>query len=161
VRADTIRQIGGFNSNISFVEDRDLYFRLSLVTSIAYVNKPLIRSDRTPSPPGSTCRPWDKVEVQFQQQQSMLESWLSIGTLLSTDVRNIVERALGALHSQQANWHLENLRYIEARQAVSKAVKYKTTPGILVKFALVWLAPPLARSIASKTRPIGTGGHAS
>lgn len=160
-RADTIRQIGGFDPKISFVEDRDLQFRLSLVTSIAYVNKPLIRSDRTPTPPGLTWRPWDKQEVQFRQQQSMLESWLRIGAPLPPDVRSIVKRALGALHSQQANWHLENLRYAEARHAVAKAVRYKTTPGTVVKFALTWLAPALARTIAPKTRPIGTDGHAS
>ena len=161
VRADTIRKVGGFNPDISFVEDRDLHFRLSLVTSIAYVNKPLIRTDRTPTPPGLTCRPWDKQEVQFRQQQRMLESWLRIGAPLPPDVRSLVKRALGALHSHQANWHLENLRYPEARQAISKGVKYKATPARVIKFALTWLVPALARNIAPKTRPIGSGGHAS
>ncbi len=161
VRADTLRQIGGLNPDISFMEDRDLHFRLSLVTSIAYVNKPLIRSDRTPTPPGSTCRPWDKQEVQFRQEQLMLENWLEISTLLPSDVRRIVRRALGAVHSQQANWHLENSRYGEARQSAAKAVQYKTAAGTVAKLALSWLAPSLARRIAPKTRPIGTGGHAS
>lgn len=160
-RADTIRQIGGFNPDIFFAEDRDLHFRLSLVTSIAYVNKPLIRTDRTPTPPGMTWRSWDKQEVQFRQQQRMLESWLRIGALLPPDVRSTVKGALGALHSQQANWHLENLRYPEARQAISEGVKYKATPARIIKFALTWLAPALARNIAPKTRPIGSGGHAS
>ncbi len=161
VRADTIRQIGGFDSGIGFAEDRDLHFRLSLVTSIAYVNKLLVRSDRTPSPPGSTCRPWDKHEVQFRQQQLMLESWLKLSTPMPPDVRSVVRRSLGALHSYQANWHLENSRVPEARQAASKAVKYRATPGTLIKFVLTWLAPWLTRSIAPKTRPIGTGRHAS
>jgi hypothetical protein len=102
-----------------------------------------------------TWRPRDKPEVQFRQQQSMLESWLRIGTPLPVDVRSIVKRGLGALHSHQANWHLENSRYPEARLAISKAVKYKTTPGTVVKLALTWLVPALARSIAQKTRPIG------
>jgi cellulose synthase/poly-beta-1,6-N-acetylglucosamine synthase-like glycosyltransferase len=160
-RADTISKIGGFNPDISFVEDRDIHFRLSLVTSIAYVNKPLIRTDRTPTPPGMTWRPWDRQEVQFQQQQRMLESWLRIGAPLPPDVRSIVKRALGALHSQEANWHLENLRYPAARQAISKGVKYKATPARVIKCALTWFAPVLARNIAPKTRPIGSGGHAS
>lgn len=160
-RAVIIRQIGGFNPKIFFAEDRDLHFRLSLVTSIAYVNKPLIRADRTPSPLGSMCRPWDKPEVQFGQQQAMLESWLMIGADLPPDARSIIRRGLGALYSHQSNWHLENQRYAEARQASSKAVKYKTAPGTVVKWALTWLAPALARTFAPKTRPIGTGGHAS
>jgi glycosyltransferase involved in cell wall biosynthesis len=161
VRADMVRQIGGFSPDISFVEDRDLHFRLSLVTSIAYVNKQLIRTDRNPSPPGSTCRPWDKVQVQFRQQQYMLEKWLRMDAALPPDVRRTVERSLGALHSHWANWYLENGRYDEARQAVSRAVKHKITLGTTVKWALTWLAPPLARRITPKTRPVGSGGHAS
>ncbi len=161
VRSDIVRKIGGFSTDISFVEDRDLHFRLSLVTSVAYVNKPLIRTDRNPSPPGSKCRPWDKPEVQFRQQQKMLEKWLRIGTQLPPDVRGIIKRALGALHSQEANWHLENSRYSEAREAMMSALKYKKTVGVSAKFALTWLAPALAKSVAPKTRPIGTSGHAS
>ena len=161
VRADIVRQVGGFSPDISFVEDRDLHFRLSLVTSIAYVNKQLIQTDRNPSPPGSTCRPWDQAEVQFRQQQHMLEKWLRTDIALPPDLRRIIERHLGALHSHRANWHLENGRYPEAREAVSDAVKYKITLGTTVKWALTWFAPAFARRIAPKTRPIGTGGHAS
>jgi len=161
VRTDMIRQIGGFSPDISFAEDRDLHFRLSLVTSVAYVNKQLIRTDRTPSPPGSACRPWDKVEVQFRQQQHMFEKWLRMDAVLPQDVRRTVERNLGALHSHWANWYLENGRYDEARQAVSRAVKLMITPGTTVKWALTWLAPALARRITPKTRSIGSGGHAS
>jgi glycosyltransferase involved in cell wall biosynthesis len=161
VRSDVIRQIGGLSADISFVEDRDLHFRLSLVTSIAYVNKQLIVADRSPSPPDSTCRPWNKAEVQFRQQQRMLEKWLGMDSVLPRDVRTTIKRGLGALHSHCANWHLENARYPEARQAVFRAVKYKITPGTTVKFILTWLAPGLARRMTSKTRPIGTGGHAS
>jgi glycosyltransferase involved in cell wall biosynthesis len=161
VRADVLKKIGGLSSDISFVEDRDLHFRLSLVTSIAYVNEQLIVTDRNPSPAGSTCRPWDKAEVQFRQQQHMLEKWLMMDAALPPDVRMTVARNLGALHSHWANWYLENARYAEARQEVSRAVKYKLTPGTTAKFALTWLAPALARKIAPKTRPIGTGGHAT
>ncbi|HVN94226.1 MAG TPA: glycosyltransferase family 2 protein [Terracidiphilus sp.] len=161
VRASTLRQMGGFNENISFVEDRDILFRLSLVTSIGYVNKPLIRTDRSPSPPGSTCRPWDQKELQFRQQQLMLESWLRLGVQLPSEIRRTVRQSLGASHSQTTNWNLEKRRYAEARQSVAMAVRYKTSPGIILKFLLTWLAPPLAASVAPKTRAVGTGGHAS
>ena len=101
------------------------FFRLSLVTSIAYVNKLLIQTDRTPSPTGSICRPWDNKEFQFRHQQQMLESWLAIGIRLIPEVRKIVEQALGSLHSHCANWHLENSRYAEARHSVASAVRYR------------------------------------
>jgi glycosyltransferase involved in cell wall biosynthesis len=161
VRADIARQIGGFSPDISFVEDRDFHFRLSLETGIAYVSKQLIRTDRTPSPAGSNLRPWDKVEVQFRQQERMLVKWLRRDPPLSPELHKMVERALGALYSHWANWYLENGRYHEAREAVSHAVEHKVALGTAVKWALTWLAPALARKVAPKTRPVGTGGHAS
>jgi glycosyltransferase involved in cell wall biosynthesis len=161
VRADIARQIGGFSQDISFVEDRDFHFRLARVTSVAYVNKQLIRTDRSPSPPGSAIRPWDKVEVQFQQQQHMLEKWLSTDNTLPPDLRRTIKRSLGALQSHWANWYLENKRYGEARLAATRAVRSKLALGTSIKWALTWLAPGLARKITPKTRPIGTGGHAS
>ena len=161
VRADIARQIGGFSPDISFVEDRDFHFRLSLVTSVAYVNKQLIRTDRTPSPAGSTVRPWDNAEVQFRQQQRMLEKWLTMDSGLPAELHRTVQRNLGALHSHWANWYLENGRYEEARHAVTSAVKYKFALGTTIKWALTWLAPALARRLTPKTRPVGTGVHAS
>ncbi len=161
VRTETIREIGNFNPRLSFVEDRDIFFRLSLITSIAYVNRVLIQTDRTPSPPGSICRPWDKKEVQFHQQQLMLESWLQMGTNLSPEIRRVVKQSLGALHSHCTNWHLENFRYGEARHSVARAVRYKPRLSVVGKFLLTWLVPPLASRVAPKTRAIGAGGHAS
>jgi glycosyltransferase involved in cell wall biosynthesis len=160
-RTETLKQIGGFNPAISFVEDRDIFFRLSLITPIAYVNKLLTRTDRTPSPAGSNCRSWDRHDVQFHQQERMFASWLQMAPAVPTDVRRVIQRALGALHSSETNWHLEHSRYAEARKAVAKAVQYKFEPGTVAKFALTWLTPGLARSIAPKTRPIGADGHAS
>jgi len=160
-QADLVRRIGGFSPDISFAEDRDFHLRLFLITSVAYVNKQLILTDRSPSPPGSTCRSWDNVEVQFREQQRMLEKWLRMDPALPPDLRRIVERHLGALHSHWANWCLEGGRYHDARQAVSRAVKHKITLGTTVKWALIWFTPPLARRIAPKTRPVGSGGHAS
>jgi glycosyltransferase involved in cell wall biosynthesis len=161
VRADIARKVGGFSPDISFVEDRDFHFRLSLVTGIAYVNKQLIRTDRTPSPAGSNIRPWDKVEVQFRQQEYMLKKWLRMDPALPPELHKIVERTLGALYSHWANWYLENGCYDEAREAVSHAVEHKVALGTTVKWALTWLSPALARKVAPKTRPLGTGGHAS
>jgi len=161
VRTDIARRIGGFSPDISFVEDRDFHFRLSLVTGIAYVNKQLIRTDRTPSPTGSNIRPWDKVDVQFRQQERMLEKWLRMNPPLPPEIRRTVERTLGALYSHWANWYLENGRYDQAREAVSRAVEHKVALGTTIKWALTWLAPALARRVAPRTRPIGTGGHAS
>src|SRR5208283_3297783 len=128
-RTDLIRRIGGFDPNVHFAEDRDFYFRLSLVTSFAFVNKPLVRTDRSSSPHGATCRPWEKAEVRLRGSQCMLEKWLRMNAALPRDVRQTIVGNLRALHSEWANWYLENERYDEARQAVTRAVKYELTPG--------------------------------
>lgn len=151
-RADLVRQIGGFDPNIVFAEDHDFNFRLALVTCFSYVNKPLVLIDRSPSPPGSTCRPWDKAEVRLRAQQSMFEKWLTLDGQLPARARKSVVRNLREVHSAWANWYLENERYDEARRAVSRAVKYELTPRLVVKWALTRAVPTLARRICAARR---------
>jgi glycosyltransferase involved in cell wall biosynthesis len=149
-RTDMIRRIGGFNPKISFCEDRDLYFRLSLDSPLAYVNAPLARIDRNATPPGSGCRPWDKVEIRLRGQQRMYEGWLTLGGALPPDVRKTVLEDLRAVHCDWANVHLENDRYDKARSEVSKAASYGLTPKMATKFALTWIAPAIAKKLSGK-----------
>ena len=74
VRTDVVKQVGWFDLHLGYAEDHDFLFRLSLVTSFCYVNKPLSSLDRSKSPQGSKCRPWDEVEVRLRGSQSMLRS---------------------------------------------------------------------------------------
>jgi hypothetical protein len=152
VRADLIRRIGGFNPDISFAEDRDFYFRLSLVTQLAYVNLQLARSDRNVTPQGSQCRPWDKVDVRLGGEQRMFESWLALPDAFPPEVNTIILHQLRANHCGWANWHLENKRYRMAQQEVSKAVQYGLTPKLAIKWTLIWFVPVLARKLSSKAK---------
>jgi len=153
VRADIIRRIGGFSLDISFAEDRDLFFRLSLVTALAYIDKPLAYSDRSSTPPGSVCRPWEKVEVRLTGHQRMYESWLRLGSALPRDVRKTILQDLRATHCDWTNWHLEGRRYDEARQEMSKAIQYGLSPKAVAKWMLVWVAPAFARKLSGSMRP--------
>ena len=154
-RTDVIRKIGGFDADVQFAEDRDFYFRLSLTTSLAYVNKVLARVDRTSRPNESKCRPWEEVEVQLRGQQYICEKWLKMGTTLPAEVRKTVTQDLRALHSDWANWYLENRRYDKARLAASRALGYEVTFGVAAKWTLTWLAPALVRRITAKSKPYG------
>jgi glycosyltransferase involved in cell wall biosynthesis len=151
-RTDVIRQMGRFDSSLLFNEDTDFVFRLALATSYCYVNKPLLVIDRSASPPGTKCRPWDEVEVRLRFRQSMLEKWLSSDLNLTPDVRKTVVQCLREIHSAWTNWHLEHERYEQARQAVSAAIKYELTSKLAVKWALTHVAPRWARRIAPKMR---------
>ncbi len=152
VRTDVIRQVGRFDPHLEFAEDHDLLFRLSLATSYCYVSKPLSIIDRSGSPPGSTSRPWDQVEVRLRCRQSMLEKWLTSNSNLTPNVRKIVVGNLSQTHSAWTNWYLEHERYEEARQAVSRAVKYEFTPALAIKWGLTHVTPTFARRIVPKVR---------
>lgn len=151
VSADVARRAGGFDASVSFAEDRDFYFRLSLMTSLAYVNEELIRTDRNSTPADSDCRPWDKIEVRLTGFQRMYEKWLEGHGSLPPEIRRIVRRALQSTHCQWANWHLENERYAPARQEVSRALRYSISPKVTAKWALIWTAPTLAARVSGKS----------
>jgi glycosyltransferase involved in cell wall biosynthesis len=152
VRTDVVKQVGGFDPDIKYAEDHDCFFRLSLATSICYANEPLCLLDRSQSPQGGICRPWDKVEVRLRGSQSMLEKWLKLDSKLQPDLRKTIVQNLRHVHSAWTNWYLEHERYEEAREAVSKAVKYEFTSKLAIKWALTHFAPRFARRVSPRMR---------
>lgn len=152
VRTGIVKQLGCFDNQLGYAEDHDFFFRLSLATSICYVNKPLSILDRSKSPEGSNCRPWDEVEVRLRGSQTMLEKWLKLDSKLPSDVLQTVTHGLRHVHSAWTNWYLEHERYEEARQAVCKAMKYEPTTKLAIKWTLTHVAPNFARRISPKIR---------
>jgi glycosyltransferase involved in cell wall biosynthesis len=152
VRTDVVKQVGWFDLHLEYAEDHDFLFRLSLVTSFCYVNKPLSSLDRSKSPQGSKCRPWDEVEVRLRGSQSMYEKWLKLDSELPPDVRKTVVQNLRQVYSAWTNWYLEHKRYDEARQAVCKAMKCEPTTKLAIKWTLTHVAPRFARRISPKMR---------
>jgi glycosyltransferase involved in cell wall biosynthesis len=150
VSTELVRAIGGLDPEIVFAEDRDLYFRLSLVTPLAYINELLVRGDRSATPAGSSYRPWDKVEVRLQGHERMYEKWLKLDPVPPPELCRAIRRGLQTTHSQWANWHLENRRYDRARQAVSRAIHYHVSPKMSVKWAITWAAPAIAARMSAK-----------
>jgi len=152
VRTDLVQQVGSYDADLSYAEDHDFLFRLSLATRFCYVNKPLCVIDQSKSLQGSICRPWDKVDVRLRGSQLMLEKWLKLDTKLPPDVRTKLVRQLGHIHSAWTNWYLEDGRYEEARREVSRAIAYQFKPTLGIKWALTRFAPALARRISPRMR---------
>lgn len=153
VRASVLKQVKGFDPKISFCEDRDFVFNVALVTPVAYVNLPLVRTDRRQSAHVPSSRPWERAEMRLRGQQRMLEKWLGAETSMPADVRRAIGRNLREVHSAWANWYLEAGNYGEARKAVASALKYERTPGLTAKWALTRFAPAVARKLAPKSPP--------
>jgi glycosyltransferase involved in cell wall biosynthesis len=152
VNSDVGRKIGWFDPDLRYAEDHDFLFRLSLVTPFCYVRIPLSLIDRSKSPVGSKCRPWDLVDVRLQGALWMYEKWLKMDSEYSQDVHETVVHSIRRIHSAWANWYLEHERYEEARRAVYMAVKYELTANLAVKWMLTHVAPWFARRISHRMR---------
>ncbi len=152
VRASVGNEVGWFDSHLKYAEDHDFLLRLSLVTPFCYVNRLLCLIDRSKSPEGSGCRPWEDVEVRLRGTQSMQEKWLKLGSKLPPAVRKTVVHNIRCVHSAWANWYLENKLYDDAKEAVCSALEYEVTAGLLIKWALTRCAPSVARMIAPRMR---------
>jgi glycosyltransferase involved in cell wall biosynthesis len=157
VRKEVARRIGCFDPHIEYAEDHDFLFRLSLVTSYCYVNKPLAVLDRSKSLPGSTCRAWDRVDVRLRGSQLMFEKWLRLDAAMAPEVRRAVFQNLRHVYSAWTNWHLEHERYHEARYAARMAIKYQLTVNLAIKCILTQIAPGFARRIAPRMRVADPG----
>lgn len=145
VRTDLSRRIGGFDPEIQGPEDRDFYFRLALVTPLACIDRPLVRTDRSASTPGLDCRPWDKWHIRLRSHQYMYEKWLGLGAALPPEVRKTVELDLRLVHSHWTNWYLAHEQYANARHAVSNALHYGFTLSLTVKWMMTRFVPSIAR----------------
>ena len=152
VGADVIQKVGWFDSELKYAEDHDFLFRLSLATSFCYANEPLCLIDRSKSPQGSVCRPWDLAEVRLHGTQLMLEKWLQLEAKLPPSVRKTIVQNLRKINSAWTNWYLERELYEDARRAVSKAIKYQLTSKLAIKWALLRLVPGFARRLSPKMK---------
>jgi glycosyltransferase involved in cell wall biosynthesis len=145
-RADVIAKSGGFDTNLRFGEDSEFMFRLALLTDFCYVNRPLVRIDRSPAELRhvGVSSEWNKTEFVLRQAQIRAEKFLRLSEGLPTKVRKLILSGLGSIHSGLANCHLEAGEYGKAREAVSRAAQLDLTFNIAVKWLLTWISPRLA-----------------
>jgi glycosyltransferase involved in cell wall biosynthesis len=155
VRSELAKQIGGFDADLQFMEDRDFLFRLSLVTSYCFVNLPLVVIDRTNTAidPNASVRAWDSFEFRLRAQQYMYEKWLPLSKKLPADLRAAISRQLRRVHSAWANLYLERKQFDLARRAVSTALGCEFTLNLAAKWLLIQIAPRLAKRFAPAHRP--------
>jgi hypothetical protein len=146
-RADVAKATGGFDTKLLFGEDSEFLFRLAMLTGFCYVNRPLVRFDRSPAELRhvGVCSDWNKLDFFLQESQLRLEGLLRLSEGLPTKVRKIVREQLGSIHSGWTNWYLETGQHRKAREAVSRAAQLDFTLNIAVKWLLTWTSPGLAR----------------
>jgi glycosyltransferase involved in cell wall biosynthesis len=145
-RADVIRETRGFDPALGFYADSDFLFRLATLTRFCYVNRPLVRFDRSPAETRhvGASKAWDRMEFILQENRVRLEKLLGASDGMPEKVQKLVRTTLGSVHSGLANCHLESGEYREARMAISRAARFDLTLNIAAKWLLAWISPRLA-----------------
>lgn len=121
-------------------------FRLALLKDFCYVNRPLVRFDRSPAETrhvGSSAE-WNKLEFVLNDSRVWLEGLQSLGDNVPSDIRKLVRSQLGLVHSGLVNCYLEKGQYEEAREAALKAAHSDLSVNIIVKCLLTCISPRLA-----------------
>jgi glycosyltransferase involved in cell wall biosynthesis len=145
-RADLIRKTGGFDVKLPYSPDSEFMFRLAMLTSFCYVNRPLIRFDRSPVEERhvGVSAQWTKTDFLLRDGQTRLEGLLRFRKSLPAEVVELIQEQLGAIHNGWANWYLTTGQYQKAREAVSRAMRLDPSFNIAVKWFLTWTSPSLA-----------------
>jgi glycosyltransferase involved in cell wall biosynthesis len=145
-RADLVRRTGGFDIKLLYSQDSEFMFRLALLTGFCYVNRPLVRFDRSPAEIRhvGVSSEWNKFEFWLRDSQLRLEKLMRLSEGLPRKVRRVVRERLSTVHSGWANWYLETGEYGKARDAVSRAAQLNLTFNVAAKWLLTWTSPRLA-----------------
>jgi glycosyltransferase involved in cell wall biosynthesis len=145
-RADAIRKTGGFDPNLLYSQDSEFLFRLAMHTNFCYINRPLVLFDRSPAEIRhvGVSSDWNRLDFFLQDSQVRLEGLLRLSEGQPTEVRKLIRKQLGSVHSGWANCYLETGQYRKAREAVSRAAQMNLTFGVAIKWLLTWMSPRLA-----------------
>ena len=145
-RSDVVGRARGFDPRLSYGADSELMFRLAVLTGFCYVNRPLVRFDRSPAEIRhvGVSSDWNKVEFVLQDSQLRLEGLLRLSEGVPWKIRKLIREQLGSVHSGWANWYLETGQYGKARRAVSRAAQLDLTLNVAAKWLLTWMSPRLA-----------------
>ena len=145
-RADVVRKTGGFDPKLLYSQDSEFMFRLAMLTGFCYVNRPLVRFDRSPAEIRhvGVSSDWNKLEFLLQDSQLRLEGLLRLSEGLPMKIRKVIRESLSSVHSGWTNWYLETGQYGKAREAVSRAAQLDLTFNVAAKWLLTWMSPRLA-----------------
>jgi glycosyltransferase involved in cell wall biosynthesis len=145
-RADLIRRSGGFDLKLLYSQDSEFLFRLAMRTDFCYVNRPLVRFDRSPKVLRhvGVSADWNKLDFWLRDTELRLERLTRLSEGLPRSIRKLIREQLRAVHSGWANWYLEAGQDAKACEALSRAAQLGLTFNVAVKWLLTRMSPQLA-----------------
>jgi glycosyltransferase involved in cell wall biosynthesis len=149
-----IKKCGGFDRRLLYSQDSEFMFRLAALTGFCYVKRPLVLFDRSPAEERhvGVSAEWNKLEFFLQDSQLRLEGLQAFASNQPRDVRMLIRKQLGSIHSGWVNCHLSKGDLARARAAAVRALRMDMRPGYLAKWLLVYVCPQLAfRAVQRRT----------
>jgi len=142
-----LERAGEFDSKLKVGQDTDLLFRLALVAPrFCYVNKPLVKIDRTMNRKDGLVELLVTDEsLRLQEREYLYDKLLGRSGQFQPNIRKQLRARLAEIHSEWANLYLVSRQYGKARQAMSKAVSTQLTAKAAAKLLLIAVAPSVAR----------------
>lgn len=145
-RKELMRDLGGFDRDISYSQDSEFMFRMAMRTGFCYVTRPLVLFDRSPHEERhvGVSAAWNETDFFLQDSQLRLQRLQTLTAGQPRPIRDLIRRQLGSVHSGWVNWYLQAGDYGKARKAAYKAASLNLTPSIAAKCLLTWVNPSLA-----------------
>jgi glycosyltransferase involved in cell wall biosynthesis len=156
-RADIVRKTGGFDPKLLYSQDSEFMFRLAMLTGFCYVNRPLVRFDRSPAEIRhvGVQSEWNKFEFWLRDSQLRLEGLLRLSENLPKEIRYVIRERLSTIYRGWTNLYLETGQYGKAREAASKAAQLDMTFNVAAKCLLTWMSPRLALRTVQRRKERG------
>jgi glycosyltransferase involved in cell wall biosynthesis len=145
-RKDLICQVGPFDPDLLYSQDSEFMFRLAIATLFCFVNRPLVRFDRSPPEDRhvGVSSVWNTPEFFLQDSQLRLERLLRLTRNQPASLRNVVRGRLGAIHSGWVNCHLSSGQSGKARASAWEALRVAPSVNYVAKWLLTCMSPALA-----------------
>jgi len=150
VHRKAIDTIGGFDPLLIVTEDTDFLFYLVGITTMCFVNKPLVAIDRTVGRTDGLMNLFKDESLMCQVDQYRYEKWLREDRGSDVEIRKLLRRALHLTHIRRANCHLVCGDYEKARRSLSLAMDYGLSRRAAFNWLAIRLAPELARKVVAK-----------
>lgn len=143
-----LESVGGFDPKLRVGQDTDMIFKMALKTKFVYVNRPLVKIDRTPR------RKQGNIEVYRQDpqkaltcRQHMYETWMTLGQHLQAGLQNEIRTRLAGVHNDWANWHITEERQTQALEELNNAFRLSGSYRFLAKSMFLRVLPSMGRRV--------------
>lgn len=146
-----IESVGGFDPALRVGQDTDMIFKISMLTKFVYVNRSLVKIDRTPHRKQGNIEVYNKDHrLALTCRQHMYENWTTLGRNLQHKPQKKVRRRLAGVHNDWANWNICNDRPQEALEELSKAFRLSMSYRFIAKILLFRFFPSMSKGIYKK-----------